>query len=194
MDKIFENAVFMRHALDAIPAIVLVTDDDVRILYRNKAGSDLLKGERIYTRRVGSVMHCLHSEDAPGGCGAGPACADCLLRNSVNSAFSGKNVKRQPSDISFTSGGKTSTLRALVSASPFSFEGNLYSLLVIENISELAGMRSLLPICASCKKIRTADGGWEKIETYIRRQAPEVDLSHGLCPDCARKLYPKQFT
>ncbi|MCM2266370.1 MAG: hypothetical protein NDI60_01200 [Elusimicrobiales bacterium] len=190
MDKLFDNAVFMRHALDALPAIVLVTDEDVRILYRNKAGRDILKGEKIYTKRAGDVMHCLHAEDAPGGCGTGPHCADCVLRNSVSRAFAGKAVRREPTDISFVSGGKTSVVRGLISASPFSFEGALYALLVIENMTELAGLRHLLPICSSCKKIRAEDGSWEKIETYIRRTVPQADLSHGLCPACARKFYP----
>lgn len=190
MDKLFDNAVFMRHALDAIPAIVLVTDEDVRILYRNKAGRDLLKGERIYRKRAGDIMHCLHSGDSPGGCGTGPHCADCVLRNSVNTAFSGKAVRREPTDITLLAGEKQTLIRALVSASPFSFEGNLYSLLVIENISELAGMRALLPICSSCKKIRNEAGDWERVETYIRRHVPQADISHGLCPACAKKLYP----
>jgi len=190
VDKLFDNAVFMRHALDAIPSIVLVTDEDIRILYRNKAGRDILKGERIYARRAGDVMHCLHSEDSAGGCGTGPACADCVLRNSVGHAFAGKTVMRQPTDISFSAGGRTSVIRALISASPFSFEGKLYSLLVIENITELAGIRSLLPVCSSCKKIRDANGEWEKIETYLKRQLPDADISHGLCPACAKKMYP----
>ncbi len=190
MDKLFDNAVFMRHALDAIPSIVLVTDEDVRILYRNKAGRDIIKGERIYRKRAGDIMHCLHSADSPGGCGTGPHCADCVLRNSVNTAFSGKAVRREPTDITLLTGEKQTRIRALVSASPFSFEGSLYSLLVIENISELAGMRALMPICSSCKKIRNEAGDWEKVETYIKRRVPEADLSHGLCPACARKLYP----
>jgi hypothetical protein len=190
MDKIFDNAVFMRHALDAIPAIVMVTDEDVRILYRNKAGRDLLKGERIYRKRAGDIMHCLNAENAEGGCGTGPHCADCVLRNSVNASFSGRSVRREPTDIVLATAGKQVLVRALVSASPFSFEGKLYSLLVIENMSELAGLRALLPICGSCKKIRTANGDWEKVETYLKRLVPEADLSHGLCPSCAKRLYP----
>lgn len=37
MDKLFDSATFIRHALDAIPSLVLVTDDELRILYRNQA-------------------------------------------------------------------------------------------------------------------------------------------------------------
>ncbi len=56
---------------------------------------------------------------------------------------------------------------------------------LIEN-KELSG---LLPICASCKKIRNDDGYWEQIEGYIRDHS-KADFSHGICPDCATKLYP----
>jgi len=190
MDKIFDGAVFMRHALDAIPSLVLVTDDDMRILYRNRAAQDLLKGEAIYGNKAGDIMHCIHSTDSAEGCGKGPHCAECVVRNSVNSAFTGRKIYRQRTDITVRTGEKTLVIPALISASPFSFEGKLYSLLVIDDISELAELRSLLPICSSCKQIRTEDNKWEKVETYMKRHMPEVSLSHGLCPACANKLYP----
>jgi len=190
MDSLFNNAVFMRHALDAIPSIVLVTDEDVRVLYRNQAARSLIKGEKIYGNRLGDIMHCLHSADVEGGCGQGPHCADCVVRNSVSEAFSGKTVRRKRTDVSVKTGGKTLQIPALISVSGFTFEGNIYSLLVIEDISELAELRALLPICSSCKKIRTEDDQWEKVETYIKRHVPGTNLSHGLCPSCAKKLYP----
>lgn len=190
MDELFKNTAFMRYALDAIPSIVIVTDEDVRILYRNRAARDLLKGEKIYGSRAGDVMHCIYAGDVPGGCGRGPHCADCVVRNSVAAAFSGKEVRRQPTEISVKTGGKTLRMPALISVSGFSFEEKLYSLLVIEDISELAELRSIVPICASCHKIRTPENNWEPVETYIRRNVPQVSLSHGLCPVCAKKLYP----
>lgn len=190
MDNFFDSAVFMRHALDAIPSLVLVTDEDVRILYRNQAAKTILKGENIYGNRVGDIMHCIHSTDVAGGCGHGPHCADCLVRNSVRDAFSGKKVHRISSDISIKTAKKTINIPALISVSPFNFEDNLYSLMVIEDISELAELRSLLPICACCKKIRTDGNSWESVEGYIKRNIQGITLSHGLCPACAKKLYP----
>ena len=53
-------------------------------------------------------------------------------------------------------------------------------------IKILSGM---LPICASCKKIRDDEGYWNQIEAYITKHS-EVLFSHGLCPDCIKKLYP----
>jgi hypothetical protein len=61
--------------------------------------------------------------------------------------------------------------------------------LAVINIRRLSG---LLPICASCKKIRNDSGYWEQIEAYLHEHA-EVEFSHGICPDCARKLYPDYF-
>jgi PAS domain S-box-containing protein len=53
---------------------------------------------------------------------------------------------------------------------------------------ELKTLRALLPICASCKKIRDDDGYWEQIESYLRDHA-DIHFTHSLCPDCSRKFY-----
>jgi hypothetical protein len=49
-------------------------------------------------------------------------------------------------------------------------------------------LESILPICASCKKIRDDQGYWEQVESYLAT-ASRIRFSHGLCPDCAKKLY-----
>ena len=50
-------------------------------------------------------------------------------------------------------------------------------------------LEGFLPICASCKKIRTR-GQWQQIENYISANSL-VQFSHSLCPECGRKLYPE---
>lgn len=59
----------------------------------------------------------------------------------------------------------------------------------LEKIKTLSG---LLPVCAACKMIRNAEGHWEPIESYINQHS-EAKISHSICPDCAKKLYP-EFT
>jgi hypothetical protein len=54
--------------------------------------------------------------------------------------------------------------------------------------SELKLLSGLLPICASCKKIRDDKGYWNQIESYIMKHS-EAYFSHGLCEDCSDKLY-----
>ena len=57
-------------------------------------------------------------------------------------------------------------------------------------LARIKTLRGLLPICASCKKIRDDKGYWSQIETYIRDHT-EADFSHGICPACADELYPE---
>jgi len=64
--------------------------------------------------------------------------------------------------------------------------------LIAEALSEIKALNGLLPICASCKKIRNDEGYWEQIESYIGQHS-EAEFSHGICPDCARKLYPEFY-
>lgn len=56
-------------------------------------------------------------------------------------------------------------------------------------LKEVKTLGGLLPICSSCKKIRDDSGYWNQIEAYIS-QRTDTEFSHGLCPTCARKLYP----
>ncbi|GAB4248507.1 MAG: hypothetical protein Kow00129_09260 [Thermoleophilia bacterium] len=53
---------------------------------------------------------------------------------------------------------------------------------------EIDELRKLLPICSSCKKVRDDSGYWQEVEGYIRRVS-NIELTHGLCPDCVRNIY-----
>ena len=56
-------------------------------------------------------------------------------------------------------------------------------------LSEVKVLRGLIPICAACKSIRNDKGYWEQIEVYVHDHS-EAEFSHGICPDCLKKLYP----
>lgn len=56
----------------------------------------------------------------------------------------------------------------------------------LDNIKTLKG---LLPICASCKKIRDDEGYWNQIESYVQENS-EAKFSHGMCPECMDQYYP----
>jgi PAS domain S-box-containing protein len=59
----------------------------------------------------------------------------------------------------------------------------------LDRINTLSAM---LPICASCKKIRDDNGYWRQVEEYMSKHAP-VNFTHCLCPDCAKKYDPTYF-
>jgi len=60
---------------------------------------------------------------------------------------------------------------------------------VEEAVSHLKVLQGLLPICASCKKIRDDHGAWGSLEAYVREHT-KADFTHGICPDCMARLYP----
>jgi DNA-binding NarL/FixJ family response regulator len=57
---------------------------------------------------------------------------------------------------------------------------------------EIRKLRGILPICANCKKIRDDKGYWTQVEVYISDHS-ETEFSHGLCPECATKMYPTYY-
>ncbi|HLE17567.1 MAG TPA: PAS domain-containing protein [Syntrophales bacterium] len=59
-------------------------------------------------------------------------------------------------------------------------------------LSKVKLLSGLLPICASCKKIRDDDGYWNSVEKYIGEHS-EAAFTHSICPDCARRLYPEFY-
>lgn len=59
-----------------------------------------------------------------------------------------------------------------------------------EALSKVKTLSGLLPICASCKRIRDDRGYWNQIEAYIRDRS-DAEFSHGICPECKKKLYPE---
>lgn len=59
-------------------------------------------------------------------------------------------------------------------------------------LSRIKTLSGLLPICASCKRIRSDHNDWVPIELYIKDHS-EAEFTHGVCPECAIKLYPKLF-
>jgi len=59
-----------------------------------------------------------------------------------------------------------------------------------DTLADLKTLSGLLPICASCKQIRDDKGYWHQVEVYIQQHSSAV-FTHGLCPKCAQKIYPK---
>ena len=59
-------------------------------------------------------------------------------------------------------------------------------------LNEIKTLRGIVPICASCKKIRDDAGFWQQVDVYVRDHS-EAEFSHGICPECMKRPYP-EFT
>ncbi|HOW56821.1 MAG TPA: PAS domain S-box protein [Smithellaceae bacterium] len=61
--------------------------------------------------------------------------------------------------------------------------------LLQKSLDEIKTLRGIVPICASCKKIRDDRGYWNQVEKYVSEHS-EAEFSHSICPECVKKLYP----
>lgn len=82
----------------------------------------------------------------------------------------------------------------LVTAAPFDYRKGAFSLVVIEDLGELEELRSLLPICCGCKKIRHDANYWQSVEAYMEAHMADIKFTHSICPKCVKRLYGKSFT
>jgi PAS domain-containing protein len=186
---------FSRSILDAIPSPVFVVDEDVCILDFNDAALPLLGGQPASAlhRRGGEALRCVNATDVPAGCGRAPHCRDCVVRNSVSESFQGRRVVRRATHMQLVGPAGAKDVYILVTTAPLAYEGEPFVVLILEDIGELLELRRLLPICASCKKIRDDAGYWHQVEAYITEHT-DAEFTHGLCPDCLKKLYPEFYT
>ncbi len=176
--------------LDAIPSPIFVVDDDVQIIGYNLAASKMLAQEPdlVLRQRAGEILHCLHSTETPGGCGRSVVCKGCPVRNAVKEALSGHQVVRTRARMELVQGAEVKEIFLLATTASFAHQGHSLVLLILEDISELMELKKILPICAHCKRIRNDQEFWQGVETYFEEHL-DLDFSHGICPECAKKLY-----
>ena len=57
-----------------------------------------------------------------------------------------------------------------------------------EALDKVKALTGLLPMCASCRRIRSDDGAWDPLEAYLTKHS-DTRVSHGICPDCSHEFY-----
>lgn len=60
-----------------------------------------------------------------------------------------------------------------------------------EASAHIKTLQGIVPICMYCHKIRADQESWQQLELYIQQHS-EAQFSHGLCPDCMKKHFPKK--
>lgn len=58
-------------------------------------------------------------------------------------------------------------------------------------LQEIQTLRTLVPICSSCKNIKDEQGQWHPVEHYLFLRKGEPGFTHSVCPVCMKKLYPE---
>lgn len=191
MSALIQNDYYLRIVLDTLPTAVFVVDHEFKIFDLNPAATELfgINSDAILHRLCGEVMHCMHAMEPQNCCGATEYCPDCVIRNSVETALRGKVTHRQNYKMKVKKNGEISDVHMLVSTSSFKYEDGDFVLLSLEDITEVTKLKQIIPICASCNKIRNDEDYWEKVTDYLRTHT-ELQFTHSLCPECVRRLYP----
>jgi PAS domain-containing protein len=188
--KIINRGDFIESVLDAIPLPIFVVDEDVRIFWSNQSAAPLLDREPdlVFLRRCGDVFHCQHALESTDGCGSTEFCKVCPIRNSVQQSIQGQRVVRKKNTMRMVGKDLVVEINLLVTTAPFAYQDESLVLLILEDISQLLELKSIVPICAYCKKIRNDAAFWQEVEKYFKKHL-NLDFSHGVCPECAKKLY-----
>lgn len=175
---------------DAIPCPALIVDADVRIIDYNRAAAGMLgenKASRFH-RPGGEVLHCVHAEDAPGGCGHSDFCPDCNLRKTVQATARDGKVHRSRAGMEIRTFGQIGNLCLMVTASAVRGGEEQRILVLFEDVAELTLLEKILPICSYCRKIRNDRNYWENVEAYFFDHAG-VLFSHSVCEDCMKERH-----
>lgn len=185
---------YLRTLLDAFPSPILIVNRSMQILDLNKKAEELIGSDvDIYLRKMcGDLLHCIYAKKSKGGCGTAKYCNDCVMRKTVKSVTDGEKTFRKMFQLKMDKDGDTLDTWFLVSGSDFEYEGQNYVILTMEDVTEIVELRRLIPICAECKMVRDDNDYWQEVNKYLEKNT-NIQFSHGICPQCARKLYPEFY-
>jgi len=178
---------------DAYPAPTLLMDLDVRVLHMNGAAAELLSREAggpVLLRRAGDALHCTNAVGESGGCTKAAACRECGLRGAVLEAVAAGALRRRRAFLRLRTDAGISEAHFLVSAAPLLHAGQRLVIVTLDDLTEVTRLRSLIPVCSHCRRVRTEQNGWERLETYLKARL-DVDFSHCICESCLERYLPE---
>lgn len=188
--RFFSGEKYSRVILDSFPSPVLIVDSNLQIYDVNRAATELVGEQQdILMRRLcGDLLHCIHASQSKGGCGTTEHCPDCVLRQTAEAVTEGASRFRQLSEMQIEKNGEVRKIWLLISGSLFEYEEQKLVLVTLEDITELIELRTMLPICSHCRKVRNDKNYWQNVEDYLEKHT-DIQFSHGICPECLKKHY-----
>ena len=217
--KLIRETRLLHTVFDTVPTALLIIDEDMRVLFANGIFLSLLarEDEEVAGRSFGEVVGCLCDNCTSNGQRLCPneECTRCGIRNSLRKIFSGE-LESFAQDVILQKDGREMDLR--MSAGVLNLEGSRFALVslldltslrelerrlaaknteleetvvTLENtLKEIKTLQALLPMCSNCKRVRDDKNYWQDLEEYLAERSGTI-VSHSLCPDCLRTLYPQ---
>ena len=170
------GAEVLRSVLAALPGVVLLVDEARKIRFVNRT-----QGGRTPEDSIGmDVFEALATENRPKAIEA------------VDRAFETGEPCVHLAQVERPDGGYEWFESSLI---PLARDGRVAYVLIastdvtarVEAERELVMAQSLLPLCAWCRKIRTAENEWQPLEAYIE-SVSHARVTHGVCGECEARL------
>ncbi len=95
----------------------------------------------VLNKRGGEALGCIHAFESHKGCGFSEACQACRVRATALEAIEGKKMFRNRADVEIMINNETRDLKLLLSAAPFEHNGEKLAIVILEDITELDGLR-----------------------------------------------------
>lgn len=175
----------------SIPIPILILNKHLEVYDANWAAKRLFhQGARFQQGRLcGETIRCFYQYESGQPCGQTEHCSDCVIRNSLKSVLLENRVVRKRSQIYIQKDKFVDEVNVLIAAGPVVVNNIELAMITMEDLTDLFQLGQILPMCAVCKRVKVVDDTWENVEAYISRHLGS-DASHGICPECRKKLYP----
>ncbi len=124
---------------DNAPLIMLLVDRERRIVKMNALGLAMARSseEEVLGHRGGDALRCIHSSDAPAGCGFAPACQSCGVRNTVLSTFATqKDINRAEASLCYDHPDGAIDMHMLISTKILDIKGEQLALVCLEDVTD----------------------------------------------------------
>jgi DNA-binding NtrC family response regulator len=137
---------FLGTIFESVPCSLVVVDQDqtIRMVNRHLVESFGVTSEESIGRSVGEVLGCSNALDNPGQCGGLDGCDGCPIHVAIIDALGDRHVEKRRCRFASNEGGRSRELTILVSSNVISHQGQMLAVLIIEDITELSGLRRLL--------------------------------------------------
>jgi signal transduction histidine kinase len=93
-----DDAGVAKALVDSLPVNLLILDADRRIVYFNEKIKALLgdvQPELVLNKRPGEALRCMHSVEAPGGCGCSEYCSRCGAFMAIQAAMQNRKAVQE---------------------------------------------------------------------------------------------------
>lgn len=181
---------------DTINEAITIHDNDFNIIRANRAAAKVLgiQFPAIFNQKCYTSYHGL--ESPPHHCPScrtlitGEHCVAEVFEPNLNKYLEVKAYPRFDRDNNIT--GVVHVVRDITERKEMEENREKLILELKKALAKVKTLKGLLPICASCSKIRDDKGSWTHVDVYIRNHS-EAEFTHSYCPECAERHFPENY-